>query len=128
MHSVRAFAAITEFRRQERQPNISSDFDVFVDANRLIYHKPSCSAEEIDARVFLHVHPADIDDLPPDRRESGFDNLDFSLWQNGGRVGHECVAEADPPEYEITEIKTGQLIHGERTWEGSIDFTQQVRP
>ena len=128
MHTVGTFNAITEFRRQGRQPDISSDFDVFVDANRLIYHKPSCSADDIDARIFLHVHPADIDDLPAERRESGFDNLDFSLWQNGGRVGHECVAKVGLPEYEITEIKTGQLIHGERIWEGSIDFTEQVRP
>ena len=122
MHTVGAFNAITEFRRQGRQPNLSFDFDVFVDANRLIYHKPSCSTDDIDARIFLHAHPADIDDLPLDRRESGFDNLDFSLWQNGGRVGHECVAKVDLPEYEVTEIKTGQLIHGERTWEGSFEI------
>ena len=105
------------------QPEVSSDFDVFVDGNRLIYHKPSCSAEEIDVRFFLHVHPADALDLPVHRREFGFDNLSFSLWQNGGRVGGECVAMVVLPAYEIFEVRTGQLTRGgEAAWSAFYSF------
>ena len=128
IHTVGAFDAVTEFRRQGRRPEISSDFDVFVDGGRLFYHKQPCYQQDIDARFFLHVVPANTADLPLERRESGFDNLDFSLWQEGGRVGDECFAKADLPEYEITEIKTGQLTHEERIWEGSIDFMEQWNP
>ena len=128
IHTVGAFDAVTELRRQGRRPEISSDFDVFVDGGRLFYHKQPCYQQDIDARFFLHVVPANRADLLLERRESGFDNLDFSLWQKGGRVGDECFAKADLPEYEITEIKTGQLAHEERTWEGSIDFMEQWNP
>ena len=111
---------VRELRRQGREPEIESEFDIFLGGSNLIYHKRPCSAEEIDARFFLHVFPADADDLPADRRESGFENLDFSLWQNGGRVGDECVAGVELPEYEISEIRTGQFTPDGRTWEASF--------
>ena len=112
---------VRELRRQGREPDISSVFDVFVDGGNLIYHNPSCSSEEIDARIFLHVHPMDIKDLPQARRESGFDNLDFALWQNGGRVDDECVARVGLPEYQIASIRTGQFTPEGRIWEAVIE-------
>ena len=90
--------------RQGREPEIESEFDVFLVKGRLLYGKRPCSAEEIDARFFLHVFPADADDLPEERRESGFDNLDFILSDKGGRVGDECVARAHLPGYEIASV------------------------
>ena len=118
--------AVRELRRKGTGPVISSVFDVFMDRGNLIYHKRPCSAEDADARFFLHVFPADVDDLPPGHRESGFDNLDFSLWQNGGRVGDECVVRASLPEYEISEIRTGQFTPDGRAWEVKLDFTERA--
>ena len=112
--------AVRVLRDQGRQPDVVSDFDVFMDGGRLIYVKSSCSPEEVEVRVFLHVHPADIDVLPQERREFGFDNFSFSLWQNGGRIGDECIARVDLPDYEISEIRTGHMTHDGRTWGGSI--------
>ena len=118
--SIDAFA---ELRVKGAKPAISSYFDVFVEGNRLIYHKPSCSQQDIDTRFFLHVHPANAVDLPLERRESGFDNLDFSLWQKGGRIGGECVARVDLPGYEITSIATGQLADdGHKAWDAAFSF------
>ena len=122
VHTARAVEALSGLRLRRDEPEVQSGFDVFVDGDRLIYHKPSCSAEEIDARVFLHVHPADIDNLPADRRESGFQNLDFSLWQNGGRVGDECFARVDLPEYEIASVRTGQFTQEGSVWEESFEI------
>ena len=90
--------------RQGREPEIASVFDVFAEKGRLLYRKRPCSADEIDARFFLHMFPADADDLPSDRRESGFQNLDFNLSDKGGRVGDECVAKAHLPGYEIASV------------------------
>ena len=90
--------------RQGREPEIDSVFDVFLDGGRLLYRKQPCSAEDAGARFFLHVVPADADDLSADRREPGFENLDFSLRRNGGRVGDECVARARLPNYETASV------------------------
>ena len=121
--AAEAVDALLELRQQGRQPEIESEFDVFAEKDRLLYRKRPCSAEEIDARFFLHVFPADADDLPADRRESGFQNLDFSLWQNGGRVGDECIARVDLPGYEIAGVRTGQQAgSGNVAWEGYHSF------
>ena len=113
-------AAVRDLRRQERDPDIASVFDVFLDGDRLLYVKSPCYQQDIDNRFFLHVFPADADDLPADRRESGFENLDFSLRRNGGRVGDECVARAGLPEYETSEIMTGQFTPDGRIWEAGF--------
>ena len=114
---------LAKLRRKGIEPAIDSDFEVFVDDGRLIYHKRPCSSEEINARFFLHLHPNDVDDLPQERREFGFDNFDFSLWWNGGRVGDECVARVGLPDYEISEIRTGQLAHAKHeAWSAVYSF------
>ena len=126
-YSFAAAEIVEDLRRlqnQSRQPEITSLFDVFVDGDSLIYVKSRCYQQDIDTRFFLHVHPADAMDLPPDRIESGFDNLDFSLWQSGGRVGDECVARVELPEYEIASIRTGQYTPDGSIWDGSINMKQ----
>ena len=122
VYTAGAVEALRELRLRGDEPEVQSSFDVFVEGNRLIYHKPSCSAEDVGARFFLHVVPSDIDDLPADRREFGFDNLSFNLWQNGGRVGDGCVARIDLPEYEIASVRTGQFMSEESIWEGSFEI------
>ena len=43
----------------------------------LAYVKEGCAPADFDRRFFLHVWPADVRDLPPERLAHGFDNLDF---------------------------------------------------
>ena len=126
-YSFAAAEIVEDLRRlqdQSRQPDIASLFDVFVDSDSLIYVKGLCYQQDIDTRFFLHVIPADVDDLPADRRESGFDNLDFNLSDRGGLVGDECVARVELPEYEIASIRTGQYTPEGSIWDASINMKQ----
>ncbi len=63
---------------------------------------------------FLHVVPADPADLPEDRRQHGFDNLDFRFEDRRiiSRM-ESCAAMVDLPAYEIESVRTGQFIGGE---------------
>ena len=105
------------------RPLASSSFDVYLDEDRLVYVKEECSAEDVDAMFFLHVYPADVDDLRPHRRPHGFGNLDFSFWKFGLRGGGRCAAARLLPDYEMAAIRTGQYMPGEgRVWERRIDL------
>ena len=66
------------------------------------------------ATLFVHIIPADANDLPAVRKQHGFDNLDFSFdWLSGTRFGGKCLLTRPLPDYEITSIRTGQFIPGE---------------
>ena len=56
---------------------------------------------------FLHVYPADTNDLPADRRLFGFDSLPlyFDYWREDGR----CYSVRRLPDYDIARIRTGQF-------------------
>ena len=95
------------------QPVAQSDFDVYLRGNRLAYLKESCEAGDVDAGFFLHIFPADPSDLPADRREFGFANLDFRFGDHGARTGDICVAERELPDYAIERVRTGQFVSGE---------------
>ena len=107
------------------EPEIRSDFDVYIDDGLLVYVNESCDADDRDLPFFLHVFPADENDLAEGREESGFDNLGFELMQNGGESDGVCFATVDLPRYEISSIRTGQWVRGQgNVWEASIEFAE----
>ncbi len=111
----------------EGRPVIRSDFDVYMDDNRLIFVKEKCSDADVGPRFFLHVDPVDKADLPQHRRPYAFDNLDFSF--NGYRLpdSGRCIQVRRLPDYGIAAIRTGQYIPGEgRLWEGSYRFGERA--
>ena len=83
-------------------------FDVYLDGNRLLYVKDHCDIYE--PRVFLHVIPKNVADIPSHRREYGFDNLDFEF-ARPARLGttQRCVAARTLPAYSIALVRTGQF-------------------
>ena len=95
------------------QPAARSDFDVYLRGNGLAYLREPCAEGDSDARFFLHIIPANPADLPADRRESGFANLDFRFADYGADIGGKCVAERELPGYAIGRIRTGQFVSGE---------------
>ena len=98
-------------------PVSQSDFDLYLRDNILTYLKTPCATDDTHARFFLHITPADPADLPADRREFGFVNLDFQFADHGAYIGDKCVAERELPDYPIERIKTGQFVSGEgRVW------------
>ena len=103
-----------------------SRFDAYRVGKVMVYLRDGCSPDDLDARVFLHVHPADPADLPADlpagfpagisthfserwRHRTGFafENRDFVFSDFGARIDGNCVAVARLPDYAIASIRTG---------------------
>ena len=91
----------------------------------LVYGKDACTAEDREARFFLHIVPVDRDNLPADRQEHGFDNWDFRFESSGGVINGRCVVERRLPTYPIASIRAGQYIEGGgKLWEGEYRFEE----
>ena len=85
-------------------------FELYLDDGKLIYHKDPCVAGDTRARFFLHILPAEVNRLPVDRREHGFDNPDFYFSEHGAHRGGKCLASVALPDYAIARIRTGQFV------------------
>ena len=104
------------------EPVARSDFDVYADENTVSYLKSPCSAADVQAQFFLHVVPEDVEDLPADRRQHGFDNLDFR-YERGAALafGGICIAKRPLPDYPIARIRTGQFTPNDGpTWQAEF--------
>ena len=92
------------------EPVIRAKFDVYLRENLLVYSREPCARADTEVKFFLHLIPADVNDLPKNRRKYEFDNLDFNFAQVGGIAGDKCIAQVFLPDYPITRIRTGQFI------------------
>ncbi len=105
------------------EPALRAEFDLYVgDAPRaLIYTREPCAVSDVENPFFIHVTPEREIDLPPERRELGFDNWDFEFFLRGVVFDGKCVARAPLPDYPIASIRTGQWIRGEgEVWEATL--------
>ena len=107
-----------------RKPSIRSTFDVYLREAMLIYFKEPCGAEDTQETFFVHVTPADENDLPDHRKQYGFDGFNFDF-PNYSTFGKGCIAQRKLPNYAITRIVTGQFLVNEdgstaHLWEGEI--------
>ena len=104
------------------EPAARSDFDVYLDGDTLSYLKAPCDANDARGRFLLSVYPADVRDLPPERREIGHDSLNFDFAPPIGAIFNgKCMANRRLPDYGITKLETGQWIPGgERLWDVEI--------
>ena len=112
-----------------RNPSIRSTFDVHLSENMLIYVKEPCSAEDVQETFFVHVFPVDVDDLPARHKRHGFAIRDFRFTQHGVRSAERCVTRRGLPNYDFTDIHTGQYLVNEdgsttHLWEGEIRFDE----
>ena len=113
----------------DRPPVIRSDFDVYLNDNTLTYVKEPCASADTEAVFFLHLYPADANDLPGWRKQHGFDNLDFDFDGRGMIFDGKCMARIPLPEYAIARIGTGQYmvrVGGgyNHLWEGNFDVVE----
>ena len=75
----------------------------------LRYVRSDCGPEDVAPGFILHLTPRNYVDLPPDRREHGFDNRDFSFAAAGGRLWQgQCMALIPLPDYPIAYLRAGQ--------------------
>ena len=98
----------------------SSEFDIYLDENRLAFVKEPCAPADIKPRFFLHIVPLDKNDLPADRVQDGYDNLDFDFREHGILGGQLCAAVRLLPNYDIVKILTGQFTDQGRIWTADI--------
>ena len=96
----------------DRQPDRRAVFDLYRRDNRLIYLRETCAAADTAAGFFLHIIPADVTDLPPERQAAGFANWDFPFDRWGGHFDDKCLAAVALPDYSIKALRTGQHIPG----------------
>ena len=104
-------------------PVVRSTFDLHVIENQLLYVRERCAPEDTDAWFFLHLTPVDTSDLPEERREYGFDSLDFRFALRGTSFDGRCVASMPLPDYPIASIRTGQYGDGGESW--SVEFAPE---
>ena len=104
------------------EPLIRSGFNVYRQDNQLIYAKWPCLAPDAAGRFALHLWTVQIEDLPADRRQNGFDNLDFYFEQHGVRFGYKCLIKVPLPDYPITAIETGQSDAAGKIWTERVDL------
>ena len=104
------------------EPAARSVFDIYLRENTVIYLKSPCSAADVQAQFFLHVVPEDLEDLPADRRQHGFDNLDFHYEGSTALAfGGKCIAKRPLPDYPIARIRTGQFTPDDgRIWQAEF--------
>ena len=111
---------------------ISSDFDVYLDSNTLVYIKDGCSGNDTTTPFFLALYPVDENDLPAKAKQHGFQNLDFGFHENGvWHAGGRCIAIAQLPDYDIARISTGQYFERadgsfEHPWEGEFRLAEAL--
>ena len=114
---------VEELRGRSAPPMIQSHYNVYLDDGRLIYFRSDCVADDVDAPFFVHVYPADVDDLPKDRRASGFDSFSFGLLDQGVIVGDGCFTSFNLPDYDVAGFLTGQFMREDgNLWEDGHSF------
>ena len=109
-----------EIRNEE--PDARSVFNMHMTDDALVYVKEPCNSAHTRNPFFLHLVPERVSDLPEERRQYGFDNLNFELLLLQGAVfDRKCIASVPLPEYSTTGVVTGQFIRGEgQVWRAEI--------
>ena len=109
-------------------PVSQSVFNIHMDDHFLYYTKDTCSQKDFKHRFFLHAVPENLDDLPENRKQFGFDSHDFdfqdyAITYNGSSFIYDgkCMAAIRAPDYGNARIVTGQFVPGEgRLWESEF--------
>ena len=106
-------------RTRSGAPAAQSRFDVYVDDEWITHVREPCVFADMEARVFLHLVPADPADLPPARKPAGFDNRDFTFGDRGSLFDGKCVAVSRLP-YAVREARTGQFSAAGPIWSTTV--------
>ena len=123
---------LDEIVEQTDEPLTHHGFDVHLVGNALIYAKDACSEDDVSEKFFLALFPVDKSALPINRRQHGFDNLDFRFDEHAIRRGERCIAVKPLPDYDIARIYTGQFIQltggsFEHLWESDVSLKEEAR-
>lgn len=117
---------------------IRSNLEVYLDRNenRLVYVKDQCrsartfstQSSQLPAEplIFLHLIPADVDDLPDHRKRYQFDNLDFRFddYRIDIQPGELCISVRKLPAYDIVGIRSGEYTDEGRLWGADVSLNE----
>ena len=116
------------------QPIIrTSSYNIYLNDYEVIYSTRNCGSKAVSGRFYLHIMPVNVNDLPEERRQFGYSNLDFRFEDASGGHGsikayqaaRRCKIEIPLPDYPIRAIRAGQYIPGQDIfWEGEYHFGQ----
>ena len=103
-------------------PVARSYYSLWLDGPFLSYTREPCEESDTLAHFFIHIVPRNVDDLSDERKQYGFDNLDFTFGPETGSVRFDgkCIVTRMLPEYPIDSVRTGQTGDSD-LW--SVDFT-----
>ena len=110
-----------------QEPDAQAAFNLYLNEEErtLTYAREPCAASDVRPPFFLHVTPERQDDLPADRREFGFDNLDFDFRLRGAVFEGACAASVPLPAYGVASIRTGQWERNEgEIWAAAIPIPE----
>ena len=111
-----------------REPIARGRFDVHLIDGDFVYVKEACAYADAHDRFFLHIIPQQASDLPENRRETGFDNLDFDFFLNGATFDAKCAAVVPTPDYPVARVRTGQHVSGEgEIWSATATLADPSR-
>ena len=96
-----------------------NNYKIYIHDNYIWYISKSKSrlTNEKNNMFFLHIIPENISDLPKNRQEYTFDNMDFKPEPLEDVPDTNYVLKIKLPEYQYRAINTGQYINGARLWE-----------
>lgn len=94
---------------------LRADYDLYLDARRLVYVNERCRQEDLEFGFFLHLIPADRAAWSPEQRRRGFVDLGFAP-RFVHRFGSRCVALRTLPAYALASVRTGQQAKCADNW------------
>ena len=107
-----SFAGVTA-----AEPAARGRFEAYLEGRTLTLVREACSREDAEPRFFVHAYAADPGDLPAERREAGFEALDFWFHQRGVLYGGDCMAQIALPDYALRSVRTGQYDASGHLWD-----------
>ena len=100
----------------------ASGFNIYLDdattPRWVTYINDQCAPSDTETLFYLHFVPVNSIHLTSVDRKNGFNGYAFEFDQDGIRIGGQCMVSARLPRYEISHIRTGQIVPGESViWE-----------
>ena len=102
--------------------NVGSGSNSDGDDGELFFLRSPCVADDTHGVFFVHVFPHKATDLPANRQQYGFDNLDFRFASRGVVFEGKCMASIGLPDYDIARVATGRATSdGGEAWRTVFD-------
>ena len=95
------------------EPLFAGEYGVYLDGGDLVYLKQPCAEDDTRGRFLLSVFPADLGDIPANRREAGHEGHNFNFAEYGIRFGDMCMIRRPLPDYAVASVEIGRWIPGE---------------